>query len=139
VSWCEQKVKKPNRGKENTNRKSQIRSAPQIPSIEASVKLAMLADIKTTVSQLYTDVDTRPQLVADLLVSAGANKLLSKMVDEAKATKVIQYVAEATTYKGLSEKATVVKEMAAPYIEKAGNADVCSAAFVLFRPPCICP
>ena len=99
----------------------------------------MLADIKTTVSQLYTDVDTRPQLVADLLVSAGANKLLSKMVDEAKATKVIQYVAEATTYKGLSEKATVVKEMAAPYIEKAGNADVCTASFVLCRPPCICP
>ena len=61
------------------------------------------------------------------------------MVDEAKATKVIRYVAEATTYKGLSEKATVVKEMAAPYIEKAGNADVCVTPFVLCRPPCICP
>jgi len=83
----------------------------------------MLDTLKTTVTELYTDAEARPQRVADLLASAGANKLLSRVVDEAKAEKVVQYVAEATTYRGLSEKASVVREMAAPYIEKAGNAD----------------
>jgi len=85
--------------------------------------MVAFADIKSTVTELYADADARPQRVTDLLVSAGANKLLSRVVDEALAEKVVQYVGELSTYEGLSEKASMIQGLAAPYIEKAGNAD----------------
>ena len=84
----------------------------------------VFAELKESAMDLYNDVDSRPKKVADLLVSWGADKVLSRVgVTEAKAELVVQELSLLTTLSGLKEKKECLSEKVAPYIEKAGCPD----------------
>lgn len=66
------------------------------------------------------DENTRPKLVADTLITLGAEKLLAKV---GLNDSVIAGVASMTTISGLKEKKAELTEIAAPYVEKAYTKD----------------
>ena len=70
------------------------------------------------------DVETRPKMVMDALVYLNAEKALSKVgLVNGSAEKVVEAVAAMTTISGLIEKKAELTEIAAPYIEKAKDAE----------------
>lgn len=85
--------------------------------------MVAFAELKTSALELYNDTEARPKKVQELLVSVGADKVLSRVVCEAKAEKVVAELSALSTLAGLSAKKTELSELAAPYIEKAGSAD----------------
>ena len=84
--------------------------------------MVALTAVRTFATELY-DVETRPQKVADTLLSLGADKVLSKvgLVDDAD--KIVTAVASMTTISGLIEKKESAMKLAAPYIAKVRDAD----------------
>lgn len=85
--------------------------------------MVAFAEIKETAGQLY-DVETRPKLVMDALVYLNAEKILGKVgLVNGSAEKVVRAVADMTTVGGLIEKKNELVEIAAPYVEKAKDAE----------------
>lgn len=85
--------------------------------------MVAIAEIKTTAFELYTDTESRPQKVSEFLHSLGADKVLSRVVDETKVEKVLTELCALSTLAGISEKKAQLSDMAAPYIEMAGTTD----------------
>jgi len=78
---------------------------------------------KDTASALY-DPALRPDMVKDALGYLGAEKALNKFgIVNGSAEKVVDTIATLTTIAGLVEKKAELKEIAAPYVAKAYDAE----------------
>ena len=90
-----------------------------LSSEKVSEYKAQAAEVGAT---LY-DPETRPKKVAEMLVSLGADKVLSKVVSEAKAEMMLEGIASITTLEGLQAKKAEITEIAKPYVAKAYTPD----------------
>lgn len=76
--------------------------------------VAWVDTAKATIGELY-DPESRPKAVSETLTALGAEKVLGP--------KAIQTVASVSTVSGFNEQKDALKEIAAPYIAKARDAD----------------
>jgi len=78
-----------------------------------------VSEYKETAISLYNDPESRPKKVAEMLVSIGADKVLSKVISEAKAEMMVEGIASITTLEGFNAKKAEITEIAKPIVAKA--------------------